>query len=262
LAVIRVRLRPLVPRAPIVAGASVSFFGETVVDGRFDVKVPFLPRIDLLCLPPLRFAKFFLLGPTLRKRMTYPAAIHVPVLDFEHPAVKQLTSTTSAARAERHALEISVLSARNLDAADAFGTSDPFVVVALAGEGRYDERFRKTSTKKRTLHPKWFERFTYVVAGSETSARRSVRRLRQRREKRHGALGGAGEGASEDRAGETAAPESAGGFRAVPLPRDAHPLGEIEEETNRKRKRKSGAATGTDENTEKRAVRFARRGRE
>ncbi len=164
LAVIRVRLRPLVPRAPIVAGASVSFFGETVVDGRFDVKVPFLPRIDLLCLPPLRFMKFFLLGPTLRKRMTYPAAIHVPVLDFEHPAVKQLTSTTSAARAERHALEISVLSARNLDAADAFGTSDPFVVVALAGEGRYDERFRKTSTKKRTLHPKWFERFTYVVA--------------------------------------------------------------------------------------------------
>ena len=164
LAVIRVRLRPLVPRAPIVAGASVSFFGETVVDGRFDVKVPFLPRIDLLCLPHLRFMKFFLLGPTLRKRMTYPAAIHVPVLDFEHPAVKQLTSTTSAARAERHALEISVLSARNLDAADAFGTSDPFVVVALAGEGRYDERFRKTSTKKRTLHPKWFERFTYVVA--------------------------------------------------------------------------------------------------
>ena len=164
LAVIRVRLRPLVPRAPIVAGASVSFFGETVVDGRFDVKVPFLPRIDLLCLPPLRFMKFFLLGPTLRKRMTYPAAIHVPVLDFEHPAVKQLTSTTSAARAERHALEISVLSARNLDAADAFGTSDPFVVVALSGEGRYDERLRKTSTKKRTLHPKWFERFTYVVA--------------------------------------------------------------------------------------------------
>ena len=164
LAVIRVRLRPLVPRAPIVAGASVSFFGETVVDGRLDVRVPFLPRLDLLCLPPLRFMKAYLLGPLLRRRMTYPAAIHVPVLDFEHPAVKQLTSTTSAARAERHALEISVLSARNLDAADAFGTSDPFVVVALAGEGMFDERARKTSTKKRTLHPKWFERFTYVIA--------------------------------------------------------------------------------------------------
>jgi hypothetical protein len=170
LAVIRVRLRPLVPRAPIVAGASVSFFGETVVDGRFDVKVPFLPRIDLLCLPPLRFMKFFLLGPTLRKRMTYPAAIHVPVLDFEHPAVKQLTSTTSAARAERHALEISVLSARNLDAADAFGTSDPFVVVALAGEGRYDERFEKPPRKNAR----------YTRSGSSVS--RTSSRIRNKRE--------------------------------------------------------------------------------
>ena len=33
LAVIRVRLKPLVPRAPVVAGVSVSFFGETIVDG-------------------------------------------------------------------------------------------------------------------------------------------------------------------------------------------------------------------------------------
>ena len=163
LAVIRARLRPLVPHAPIVAGVSVSFVGTTVVDGRLDVRVPFLPRLDVLSLPPFALAKAYALGPMLRRRMRFPAAIHTPVLDFEHPAVKQLTSATSAARAERHALEISVLSARNLDAADAFGTSDPFCVVALAGEGHFDSRAKKTSVKKRTLNPKWFESFTYVV---------------------------------------------------------------------------------------------------
>jgi hypothetical protein len=173
LAVIRVRLRPLVPRAPIVAGASVSFFGETVCDGRIDAKVPFLPRIDVLSLPPFRFLKAYLLGPALRKAMMFPAAVHVPVLDFEHPAVKHLASEHSAAaRAERHALGITVLSARNLDAADVFGTSDPFCVVALAGEGRYDGRAKKTTVKKRTLNPKWHESFTYVVA--DPSAARDV----------------------------------------------------------------------------------------
>ena len=173
LAVIRVRLRPLVPRAPIVAGVSVSFFGETVCDGRIDAKVPFLPRIDVLSLPPFRFLKAYLLGPALRKAMMFPAAVHVPVLDFEHPAVKHLASEHSAAaRAERHALGITVLSARNLDAADVFGTSDPFCVVALAGEGRYDGRAKKTTVKKRTLNPKWHESFTYVVA--DPSAARDV----------------------------------------------------------------------------------------
>mmetsp|Transcript_2298 Transcript_2298/g.9563 ORF Transcript_2298/g.9563 Transcript_2298/m.9563 type:complete len:455 (-) Transcript_2298:907-2271(-) len=130
------------------------------------------------------------------------------------------------------------------------------------GRGAVRRAIPKNLHEKTHVTPEVVRAFHVRRRGSETSARRSVRRVRQRREKRHGALGGAGEGASEDRAGETAAPESAGGFRAVPLPRDAHPLGEIEEETRRERKRKSGAATGTDENTEKRAVRFARRGRE
>jgi hypothetical protein len=118
------------------------------------------------------------------------------VLDFEHPAVKQLTSTTSAARAERHALEISVLSARNLDAADAFGTSDPFVVVAPGGRGAVRRAVSKNLHEKTHVTPEVVRAFHVRRRGSETSARRSVRRLRQRREKRHGALGGAGEGAS------------------------------------------------------------------
>jgi hypothetical protein len=161
-----VRLRPLVPRAPIVAGASVSFFGETVCDGRVDAKVPFLPRVDVLSLPPFRLLKAYLTGPFLKKAMTFPAAVHVPVLDFEHPAVRHLVSdrASSARGGARHALGITVLSARNLDAADVFGTSDPFVVVALAGEGRYESRAKKTTVKKRTLNPKWRESFTYVVA--------------------------------------------------------------------------------------------------
>ena len=165
LAVIRVRLKPLVPRAPVVAGVSVSFFGETIVDGRLDLKVPLLPHIDILSLPPLRVVKAYALGPVLRKVMCYPTAVHVPILDFDHPAVKVLTSTTSGT--ERHGLEISIIGARNLDAADSFGTSDPYVVLSLAGEGRYDTRVKKTSVKQRTLTPHWYESFTYVVADAK-----------------------------------------------------------------------------------------------
>ena len=262
LAVIRVRLRPLVP-PPIVAGASVSFFSETVVDGRLDVRVPFLPRLDLLCLPPLRFMASVLLGPLLRRRMTYPAAIHVPVLDFEHPAVKQLTSTTSAARAERHALEISVLSAHNLDAADAFRDRAIRSWSSRSRARACSTSAREKPPRKTHVTPEVVRAFHVRHRRPEAGARRALRRLRQRREKRHGARGGARKGARQDRAGETTAPARAGGFRAVPLPPDAHPLGQVEESerngaaARRIRKRKRRAATGTDKRG-----RFARRRRE
>jgi len=262
LAVIRVRLRPLVPRAPIVAGASVSFFGETVCDGRIDAKVPFLPRIDVLSLPPFRFLKAYLLGPALRKAMMFPAAVHVPVLDFEHPAVKHLASEHSAAaRAERHALGITVLSARNLDAADVFGTSDPFCVVALAGEGRYDGRAKKTTVKKRTLTPEVARELHVRRGRPERGARRAVRRLRQRREGRDGARGGAGEGASQDRARQGTAPARAGGFRAVPVSRDAHPLGQGEAEEKSDASRREEERFRGDEAEDSFASSFATRER-
>ena len=131
------------------------------------------------------------------------------------------------------------------------------------GRGHVRRARAKNLHEKTHVTPEVVRAFHVRHRRPEAGARRALRRLRQRREKRHGARGGAGEGARQDRAGETTAPARAGGFRAVPLPRDAHPLGQVEEtERNgaaarRIRKRKRRAATGTDKRG-----RFARRRRE
>ena len=51
IAVVRVRIRPLIPRLPLVAGVSVSVLGTPLVDGAAYVKVPFLPKLDMGSLP-------------------------------------------------------------------------------------------------------------------------------------------------------------------------------------------------------------------
>ena len=90
----RGKLHPLIPRAPIVAGASVGFVGAPLATPRTG---RFFPSVDLLSLPGMGLMRRFVLQPELRRRATYPAAKHVPLLDFEHPAVKQLTSASRSA---------------------------------------------------------------------------------------------------------------------------------------------------------------------
>ena len=59
IAVVRVRIRPLIPRLPLVAGVSVSVLGTPVVDGAAYVKVPFLPKLDMGSLPGRRAHSLF-----------------------------------------------------------------------------------------------------------------------------------------------------------------------------------------------------------
>ena len=62
IAVVRVRIRPLIPRLPLVAGVSVSVIGKPVVDAAAYVKVPFLPKLDVGSFPGAGLIKNAILG--------------------------------------------------------------------------------------------------------------------------------------------------------------------------------------------------------
>ena len=62
---------------------------------------------------------------------------------------------------EPRTLVVEILAARDLEATDLLGTSDPYAVVTLGAQRR------KTSVKRRTLRPVWAERFADVVAAKE-----------------------------------------------------------------------------------------------
>eukprot|EP00959_Pyramimonas_sp_CCMP1952_P006941 144974-Pyramimonas_sp.AAC.1 len=56
--VLRLRLRPMLPVLPILAGISVSLCGRPTVDACLALRLsPLLPSIDLLAIPGVGFLK-------------------------------------------------------------------------------------------------------------------------------------------------------------------------------------------------------------
>ena len=56
---------------------------------------------------------------------------------------------------------VEVLAARNIEATDLLGTSDPYAVVTLGAQ------LCKTAVRPRTLKPVWAERFNLIAAKGE-----------------------------------------------------------------------------------------------
>lgn len=167
LAIVRVKLQPLVPRIPIVAGTAVSFVGDALVDAALRLELPLMPGMDLGCLPGVDLAKKFVLGGFVPRMFRYPSWLYSPVLDFDHPAVKQLTRGGGGGdRDGEHVVTVKVKRARNLDATDGW-YSDPFAVVVVAGEADYASRAKRTDVKKRTLKPTWDQTFSFSAADAD-----------------------------------------------------------------------------------------------
>ena len=161
-AIVRVKLQPLVPRIPIVAGTAVSFVGDPLIDAAIRLKLPLMPGLDLGCLPGVDVVKNVVLKEVVPKMYRYPSWLYSPVLDFDHPAVRQLTRGSSKEDGQ-HVVTVKVRRARNLDATDGW-YSDPFAVVVMAGEADYESRAKRTAVKKRTLKPEWNQTFSFSGA--------------------------------------------------------------------------------------------------
>lgn len=156
IAIVRMRMRPLISRLPLVAGVSLSFIDQPVIDWSLVLRPsPLLPAFDLMDLPGMGALKDALTGPVLRRAGRYPSVLHVPVLDFSFPAVKELTKTDKDGLS--HTIRASVIGARNLPE-----SADPFAVLVLAGELPYEERVRHTSHKKNASSPEWNEDFKFT----------------------------------------------------------------------------------------------------
>ena len=68
--------------------------------------------------------------------------------------------SVSESLAARGKLEVHVINATNLLAADSGGTSDPYVKVRLNAGGH--EHKGETKVVKKTLNPRWDERFVFT----------------------------------------------------------------------------------------------------
>ncbi|KAK3288903.1 hypothetical protein CYMTET_3636 [Cymbomonas tetramitiformis] len=162
--VIRLRLRPLVPILPIVAGVSVSFLGEPFVDASLSLKFPLLPGIDLANIPGFELLKDSFTRTFVRPMIQHPAAIHLPILDMASPVIRQHVGKT---RQVARMLRVRLISASNLPAADWLmganlarqmgrqGSSDPFAVVVRSGVQPYPQRSRRSGYVTKTLNPVW-----------------------------------------------------------------------------------------------------------
>lgn len=168
LAIVRVKLQPLVPRIPIVAGTAVSFVGDMLADAAVRLELPLMPGLDLGCLPGVDLAKKMVLGGVVPGMFRYPSWLYSPVLDFDHPAVKQLTRGGGGGSDGdgEHVVTVKVKRARNLDATDGW-YSDPFAIVVVAGEADYASRAKRTDVKKRTLKPAWDQTFSFSAADAD-----------------------------------------------------------------------------------------------
>ena len=68
---------------------------------------------------------------------------------------------SQGASKEPRRLVVEVLAARNIEATDLLGTSDPYAVVSLGAQ------LCKTAVRPRTLKPVWAERFNLIAAKGE-----------------------------------------------------------------------------------------------
>jgi len=160
--VIRTRAHPLIPRFPIVGGVTVGILGATPKwDLSLAVKVPFLPKIDVAAIPGMAFVKHALISKWIPR---WPFTYDLPVLNFAHPAVRQLCASVGNNTSAQHVLTIRIKGAKNLAAADKDGFSDPYAVLVMAGEAFYADRRRVTDVKSNTLNPRWDEEFRRVLS--------------------------------------------------------------------------------------------------
>ena len=92
-------------------------------------------------------------------------AIMVSLFLFPSVWAIQLTGTcfihSQGASKEPRRLVVEVLAARNIEATDLLGTSDPYAVVSLGAQ------LCKTAVRPRTLKPVWAERFNIIAAKGE-----------------------------------------------------------------------------------------------
>ena len=68
---------------------------------------------------------------------------------------------SQGASKEPRRVVVEVLAARNIEATDLLGTSDPYAVVSLGAQ------LCKTAVRPRTLKPVWAERFNIIAAKGE-----------------------------------------------------------------------------------------------
>jgi len=155
--VVRIRLRPLIPKLPIVAGVSISMLQRPEIDFSTALKLsPLLPAIDLCNLPLFDFLINTAIDKVVCPVMHYPSSVNIPILDMKHPAISRFLHNKDKTTTTR-ILMITVHRAHNIPIGDD-KTSDPFVAAVVSGAESFKYRQTRTLTQHRTLEPVWEER--------------------------------------------------------------------------------------------------------
>jgi len=191
----RLRLRPLVPLVPIVSGVSMSIMGAPIWDASCSVKLsPLVPALDLCSVPGFRLFRHMVMKYAIKPLLMHPCAVHMPILDMSHPAVKYHLTTKEKVQ---RVLLVNIIEATNLQAADAMGgLSDPYTVMIHSGAGSFGSRYYRTPTINDNLNPCWkhsldFETDTddvtlvFGIFDSDVSAKEEAKQALMQRKKKN-----------------------------------------------------------------------------
>lgn len=158
----RLAVQPLFPALPLVGGVSLSLLSAPEIDLSCRLKLsPLLPSLNLGSIPG------FLLGMSagmraLKPVISHPAAVDIPLVDFNHPSVAAVLGSHLQAAG---LLYVDVLECEGLVARDSGGTSDPYVAVSVLDVrararhandmNDFRQRCHRTAVVRRTLSPRW-----------------------------------------------------------------------------------------------------------
>ena len=111
----------------------------------------------------------------LKPIISHPAAVDIPLVDFNHPSVAAVLGSNLQAAG---LLCIDVLECEGLEARDSGGTSDPYVAVSVLDRARarrndmmdFRQRCHQTAVVRKTLHPRWADPSRSVSSGSRSGS--------------------------------------------------------------------------------------------
>ncbi len=146
---LRVELSPLVPVVPCFGAVSVCFMEKPYVD--FSLK---LAGLDVMSLGPGDANVSHAVGKVIKNiietMMLFPKKMVIPMID-------EVDMMSLSNPAPVGVLIATVIGAQNLQKADTFGKSDPFVILTLT------EQTFQTKVINKTLDPMWNEEFEILI---------------------------------------------------------------------------------------------------
>jgi len=144
---VRIVLAPLIDELPCVAGVSISFVEQPLIDFKFEAA-----KLNVMGVPGLSDMIIDVCKYQLASMIVWPKKMFFPLREMSEEELKRNSEVCAAGT-----VSLTVCEAKNLPKMDRFGQSDPFCVVHLGAKEV------KTKVISKNLNPVWNQTWDFEV---------------------------------------------------------------------------------------------------